>query len=125
MQNDFSEVENPMPEYKNLPDGEYVIRGDKKGQRKEYWKCMGLWFLVSDVEKDNGHYYCDASTYELFPSLSEKEWKSIESVGWKRLNKVWQRNLSGYKQWMDIRKLQRNMQMDFMKDNYTRINQKK
>ena len=114
----FTEVENPLP-YNNLPDGEYLIRGNKKSHRKYYWKFENLWFLSEDVIKDNGHYHCDATRYLLFPSLSEKEWKYIALAGWKRLTPFWQRCLHGYEFWMELNKSRKNMKLDhiqFFKD---------
>lgn len=101
---DFKKVINPLPYY-NLPDGEYLIRGSIKEHRKIYWKYKDNWYLIEDVRKDNGHYYCDSTTYMLFPILSEKEWINIRNVGWKRLNKVWQRHLFGYIHWKELHEL--------------------
>jgi hypothetical protein len=103
-------VENPLP-YKNLPDGEYLIRGTVKAQRKVYWKFGTKWYLIEDVLKDNGHYYCDSTQYMLFPILSEKEWVNIRKVGWKKLNKVWQRHLFGYLHWKELCHLRRDTKL--------------
>jgi len=111
---DFTLVNNPLP-YQNLPDGEYMIRDSSKGHRKEYWKHEDKWYLVEDVTKDNGHYYCDSRTYMLFPMLSEREWDNIEKVGWKRLNKVWQRHLMGYLHWKDLNRMLFEMRLNFYK----------
>lgn len=111
---DFLEVENPIG-LDNLPDGEYMVRGDKKGQRKEYWHLNNGWFLVANVLRDNGHYYCDSTKYLLFPSLPEKDWEHVEKVGWKRLNKEWQRHLQAYHHWLDLRKITRDMKLYFLK----------
>jgi hypothetical protein len=110
----YTKVDPPLP-YKNLPDGDYMIRGDKKSHRKVYWKINDTWYLIDDVIKDNGHYMCDSFEYNLFPSLSEKEWNKIEAVGYKRLNPIWQRHLMGYRLWCDIRKQNREISLMFMK----------
>lgn len=109
----FKKVECPLP-FDNLPNGEYVIRGDKKSHRKKYFNANGVWFLVEDVKKDNGHFMCDAATYLLFPQLSEKEWTLLNNVPYKTLNKVWQRNLCGYNCFMDWKKLRENTKKSFL-----------
>lgn len=100
-------VSNPLP-YENLPDGEYLIRGNQKEHRKEYWKDGDAWYLVDVVEKDNGHYICDSSAYMLFPSLPEKEWKRILAIPYKRFSPVWQRHIFGYKHWLELRRIKRD-----------------
>lgn len=112
---DFVKVENPIG-IPNLPRGEYMIRGNQKSHRKEYYHLGNeIWLLIEDVIKDNGHYFCDAATYELFPNLPEKEWDKIRSCA-KYLNRDWQRKLSGHDFWMDLRRLTREMKKDFLKD---------
>lgn len=110
---DFKEVSAPLP-YKNLPDGEYLIRGDKAQHRKTYWKSGDCWVLVSESTKDNGHFMCDATSYKLYPQLSEKEWKALSEVPFKCLNKYWQRALYGYMFEMDLRKMSRSKAKDFL-----------
>ena len=95
-------VKCPLP-YKNLPNGEYLIRGAKKEHRKIYYKINKKWYLIEDVTKDNGHNTVDSTKYGLFPSLPEKEWVTIEAAGYARLNKLWQRHLGAYKHWCDLR----------------------
>jgi hypothetical protein len=109
----FKEVECPLP-FENLPNGEYMIRGDKKSYRKEYFNSNGIWFLVENVTKDNGHYMCDAAEYLLFPQLSEKEWALLNKVPYKTLNKVWQRNLCGYNTYMGWKKLREDTKKSFL-----------
>lgn len=109
LEEDFDKADNPFPQFPNLPEGEYLIRGNKSAHRKKYWKVSGEWYLIEDVTKDNGHYNCDSSTYNLFPSLPDKEWQKIEQIGFRRLNKVWQRHLYGYNQWMHLRELRRDI----------------
>lgn len=110
----LEEVPNPLP-YSNLPNGEYMIRGNKKGHRKEYWKIEGKWFLISSVEKDNGHYMCDATEYALYPQKPESFWKSLKSVHWKCLSKYWRRALYGYTFHMELRESSRRMAKDWIK----------
>lgn len=107
-------TDSPLP-YNNLPEGEYMIRGNKKGQRKKYHKVKDKWYLIENVIKDNGHYYSDSSTYMLFPILSEKEWDNIKKVDWKRLNKLWQRHYFGYTNWKYILNLIKEMKLDMYK----------
>ena len=113
---DFKTVAPPLP-YKNLPEGEYLIRGNKKSHRRKYWLYNNVWFLVEDETKDRGQYYCDSCEYMLFSSLSEKEWKNIENVGVTRLNKLWQRHLYGYKHWKNLREISRDIKKDFLNSN--------
>lgn len=110
----YEKTKNPLP-YKNLPNGYYLIRGNKKEHRKKYLKQGNNWYLLDDVTKDNGQYYCDSNTYNLFPSLPEKEWLKIKNVGFKRLNKVWQRHLYGYLLWCDLRNLSKEIKLDWLK----------
>ncbi len=111
---DFTKTDCPLP-YNNLPDGEYMIRGNKKATRKKYWKLKGEWFLIEDVKKDNGHYSCDSTEYNLFPSLPKKEWDKIIAAGRKRLNPLWQRHLYGYLHWCELRELTRGVKKSFLK----------
>ena len=108
LEEDFEEVSNPLP-YSNLPDGEYMIRGNKKGHRKEYWKIENKWFLISTVDKDNGHYMCDAAAYTLYPQKPESFWKKLSEVHWKCLSKYWRRALYGYQFHMQLREQYRNI----------------
>lgn len=111
---DFNKVEAPLP-YKNLPNGEYLIRGDKAEHRRMYWKSGDCWVIVSESTRDNGHFMCDASTYKLYPQLSEKEWEALSAVPFKCLNRYWQRALCGYRFDMELRDLGRKMAKDFLK----------
>lgn len=106
-------VENPIGVL-NLPIGEYMIRGNKKGQRKEYFHFGNeVWYLISDVKVDNGHYMCDSYLYKLYPELPEKEWDKIRSC-YKYLTPLWRRHLAGHDQWLDLRELSRNIRKDFL-----------
>ena len=106
--NDYKKVENPIGDYKELKDGTYMIRGKRKGERWNYWRLKGEWFLTSHVSIDNGHYLCDATTYELFPNLSQKECEHFNNIPFKSLNKYWKRALRGYTFWMELREIGRN-----------------
>ena len=47
-----TKVENPIGVL-NLPVGDYMIRGNKKGQRKEYFHFGNeVWYLISNVEEN-------------------------------------------------------------------------
>ena len=107
---DFNEVECPLP-YRNLPDGQYLIRGTEKGHRREYWKLEDRWFLIDDVKKDNGHKICDIAIYQIFPNLTEREWENISKVGWKKLKKCWAEYYIGYSYWKQFRETRRRSRM--------------
>jgi hypothetical protein len=111
---DFMEVECPLP-YSNLPDGEYLIRGDKAEHRKKYWKSGDCWVIVDESTRDNGHFMCEAATYKLYPQLSEKEWAALSAVPFKCLSRYWQRALYGYGFDMELRDMGRKMAKDFLK----------
>ncbi len=121
LENDYTQVTCPIPYNRFFPDGEYLIRGNKKEHRKEYYCCNNKWFLVEDIEKDNGHYYCDSNIYMLFPILSHKEYERMRKVGFKKLNKVWQRNITGYFNWLNLRKLVRDIHLDCIKHEKKRL----
>ena len=110
---DFQEVECPLP-YKNLPDGEYLIRGDKAQHRKKYWKSENSWFFVDESTRDNGHFMSEATTYKLYPQLSEKEWAALSAVPFKCLSRYWQRALCGYRFDMELREMSRKIMKDFL-----------
>jgi hypothetical protein len=109
LKEDFGKnVESPLP-YKKMPNGVYLIRGNEKSHRKEYWVLNNKWYLVSDVKKDNGHYLCDSATFNLFPQLSEKEWNNILKIPNKCFNKLWQRHIYGYWHWKNMRELRKEI----------------
>lgn len=109
-------IENPIG-ILNLPIGEYMIRGNKKGQRKEYFHFGNeIWYLISDVEIDNGHYTIDSCLYKLYPELPEKEWDKIRSC-YKYLTPLWKRNVDGHDHWLMLRKLVRDIHKNFLKYN--------
>ena len=120
LREDFKTVDVPLP-YKNLPDGEYLIRGNKKNHRKKYYKVADTWFIVQDRTTDNGQYDCDSTEYELFPSLPQKEWDKIEQAGYKRLNKVWKRHLAGYLFWLRLREIRRNVHLSYLQYNKVKL----
>jgi len=103
---DFRLVENPLP-YDNLPNGEYQIRGNKKDHAKYYWVKDNKWFLTEDKIKDNGHFQCEAGTYQMFPSLPDKKYKELRK-NYKYLSHVWQRYVYGYFHWKELREIGRN-----------------
>jgi len=111
--NDFKPVSNPT-KYTNLPDGEYLIRGDKKEHSIEYWVKDNIWYQVSVTTKDNGHYYCNAARYELFPCLKNKEWTELNKH-WNKLNPHWKRAVGGKNQWDRLRELRRDIKKSFLK----------
>lgn len=108
-----TEVKNPIGVL-NLPIGEYMIRGNKKGQRKEYFHFGNeIWYLFSNIEVDNGYYLCDSYKYKLYPELPEKEWNKIRSC-YKYLTPLWKRHLYGHDQWLELRKLSRDIHKNFL-----------
>lgn len=112
---DFDVVPNPTP-YNNLPDGEYVIRGNIQYHRNEYWKIENVWHLVTTYDFDNGQYMCDAAEYLLFPNLSEKEWEILNHpIAHGKLSKYWNRALYGRNFWMELRQLSRDSKLNYNK----------
>lgn len=110
----YIKVDNPIG-VKDLPAGEYMIRGNKKSYRKEYFHIGNdVWYLVDDVKKDNGHYMYDSERYMLFPNLSEKEWGKIGSC-YPYLSPLWKRNFIGYSNYMDLRQMVRDIKKNFIK----------
>lgn len=115
LEDDFEIVDNPT-KWNNLPDGEYLIRGDKKDHSIEYYVKDNIWYLVDNKTKDNGHYMCAASTYQLYPNLSEKEWAILSHpLVWNKLNKYWQRAVYGYKFSMELRNMTRDIKKSMLK----------
>jgi len=110
----FKIVENPIG-YDNLPEGEYLIRGNKKSHAKKYWHCFDVWYLIENRTVDNGHFICDCTEYKLYPQMSEKQWDVLSHVPYKCLSPVWRRYLSGYQFGMELRELTRNIKKDFLK----------
>lgn len=111
---DFSQVENPI-QIDGLPDGEYMVRGIKKFHHKRYVKNGNKWYLLEDVVKDNGHFICNATHYNLFPSLSKPEWDNIGRV-LNKLKPIWVRYYYAYKHWEELRSLGREVRLNFVKD---------
>ena len=107
LENEFVSVENPL-NYKNLPDGEYLIRGDKKSHSKKYYVKNNKWYLVENKTKDNGHYFTNAAIYQLFPQKPESFWKVLNAIPYKCLSKYWQRARFGYNFYMELRKIGRD-----------------
>lgn len=105
---DFELVDNPFP-YNNLPDGEYMVRGDKKHHRKEYWKFKNKWYLVDDVKKDNGHFIVDLVNYDLLPRLSEKEWDLVKRIGFEKLKPIWKYYYWAYLHRSDMKRMRWEM----------------
>lgn len=110
----YNICEAPLP-YNNLPNGIYLIRGDKKFHRKRYYKINDTWFLIENRTTDKGQYNSDSYTYELFPSLPQKEWDMIRNAGYSRLNNVWRRHLAGYKLWNELRKSKMELRLVMLK----------
>jgi len=106
---DFDIVDSPLPQYKNLPNGEYLIRGNKKSYSKEYWMLDNVWHLVADTKKDNGRYFAISSTYRLFPMLPTSEYKVLTMINAK-LSKEWQRNVYGFNMWLHNRNHRREFE---------------
>lgn len=110
---DFKIALNPTP-YDNLPNGEYLIRGNKKSHSKEYWVFENVWYLVATTIKDNGHWYCISAKYNLFPMLPLKEYEELTKHV-NRLSELWQRNVYGFNCWLDLRSSSRDISLNFYK----------
>lgn len=95
---DFSSVASPFSSsFRNLPEGEYLIRGNKESHSKEFWLHKGIWYLVADTNYDNGHSTAICSTYSLFPSLPQKDWELLSKpIVFRALSPLWKRYLGGY-----------------------------
>jgi hypothetical protein len=116
LKKDYKIVESPLPQYHDLPIGEYLIRGDKKNHAKKYYYISKTWFLIDNIIKDNGHYLCRSTEYELFPNLSKKEWDKLnDPLIASKLTKNWQRNIFGYFFWMKLREIRRKICMNMYK----------
>lgn len=100
---DFQIVENPLP-YKNLPDGEYVIRGTQKNHRTEYWKFKNIWYLVRNITTDDGYKSVDCVKYKLIPNLRECDWENMKNVGLKKLKPIWQLYYQAYLHELELKK---------------------
>ena len=99
----------------NYPDGEYLIRGNKKSHRKKYYCVNNQWYLVEDVKKDNGHYNCDSYVYMLFPMSKHSEYLELRKH-YDKLTPFWKRSVNGYFGWLEITKLRRNTKLSFIKN---------
>ncbi len=102
----FKLVPNPTP-FKNLPDGEYLIRGEQKDHAKEYYVQHGNWYLVDVIVKDNGHKMCRWAEYHYFPQLPEKEWNILNKV-YSKLSNYWKMCVIGHNLYMQFRETKRN-----------------
>ncbi len=116
---DYLIVDNPTI-WNNLPDGEYLIRGNKKDHSTEYWVKDNIWYLVSITTKDNGHYYCNAGIYQLFPILPEKEWEQLNKVA-SKLSSYWKRSVAGRNHYMDIRQMTRSIKKSILKNKNRKV----
>ena len=109
----YEVVENPFGI--NMKDGEYWIRGNQKFHAKRYWVIDGIWFLMYDITKD-GWYNILAGNYQLYPSLSEKEWDLLNNpIVYKKLSPYWKRAVFGRNQWMNLRETRRDTLKTFIK----------
>lgn len=95
----YNLIDNPIGVL-NLPIGEYVIRGNKRGCRKVYWHLGNEQWILHDEtlegsEEIRYHYDYDANKYLLFPNLSEREWKSLYPH-YNKLNSYWKRAYKGH-----------------------------
>ena len=113
LSDDFKIVPNPTV-YDNLPNGEYLIRGNKKDHSKEYWVYENVWYQTSDTTVDNGHSYCIAGTYQMFPNLSNSQWEVLNKT-YRYLKPIWQRMVLGHNHWVDCREIGRNTRMKRIK----------
>ena len=103
------EVPNPT-HYKNLPDGEYLLRGDKKDHFKEYVVINNIWYLTKNITTNNGDVLYRIVTYELFPNLPEKEWNILNKVV-KKLTPYWQKIIYSRNVYLEKRKMLRRLSL--------------
>lgn len=108
------EVSSPFPNNK-LPDGEYIVRGNKKNHYKKYWVIKGIWYLLTETTYDNGQSWCFSAIYNLFPSLPKKEWDKLNSINIKYFNKIWQHYIRGYNFWCELRETSRYIHKNSIK----------
>ena len=100
----------------NLPDGEYMLRGNKKDHAKYYLVKEGRFFLQEDKIKDSGHYMCEAAEFRLFPDMSTKEWETLKAVPRKYLTKDIKRAVYGYSFYLYLRSLRRNIALSYIRE---------
>lgn len=97
----------------DVPDGEYLVRGNTKGFGKTYLVVDNKWFLASKTNQRC--LLIESGTFNLFPNLSEKEWELMNKIPKKRLNKYWQRALYGYNSSVKFRKTYRMYKLEFIR----------
>lgn len=106
-------VDNPTP-YKNLPEGEYLIRGDKQFHCKLYHHFQNVWYLMEVSTKSSDLYSTIVHQYQLFPCLKTKEWEEL-GRHYAKLTKYWRRMVYGYFRWKELRDLSRDVALTFFK----------
>ena len=104
---------NPT-QYKSVPDGEYLIRGEFRYHAKYYIVKDNVWYLVNEMTSDEGRYMHDAARYEFYPNLPEKEWILI-SKSREKLNKYWERALCGWETNKWLNEIHRDAKARFLK----------
>ena len=112
LKEDFLIVDNPTKN-KYVPNGNYLIRGNKKSHSKKYSVLDNVWYLIAETEKDNGHYNGIASTYQLYPNLTDKEFIELREYI-RYLKPYMQRVVRGYFMNKELREMVREIKKSFL-----------
>ena len=91
----LKEVHVPSDWLKDLPDGKYLIKGNRKYHAKLYIVLGGVWFLADASEKEIDYFYLSIDFMQL-PNHSEKEW-GILANNYKCLSKTYKRYVDAYR----------------------------
>lgn len=110
---DLSKVSIPYNFGRNMPDGEYVFRGTKKGSRAEIWKLGEDWYLVYAETKDKLGILEEHVQYGLFPSLPHEEYLKMKRVR-RMLAPIWKDNVYCYFRYLELREIDRSVKKDFL-----------
>jgi len=105
-------VDCPL-DYNNLPDGEYLIRGEEKYHRNIYIKYKNKWYLTEKNTKQD-YKIVDLVKYDLLPRISEKQWNEIKHIPYKCLNKDWKDYRLAYDYWYSMRYNSRELRKRFL-----------
>lgn len=79
-------VNNPLPQYNNLPNGMYLIRGNKKYHFKIYKLFNNTWNLMEDYQKNYECIY-NRINYGNIDIISKEILEKLSKIPHKYLNK--------------------------------------
>ena len=102
----YTEVPNPTPYTRTLPNGRYLIRGEAEKEVKLYVVIDDKWYLVHG----NVYSYTQTLRKQWLPALTEKEWKWLEK-NYKKLNKEWRTKVYDYLTDKSSRQLSRDFKL--------------